>query len=210
MGTCSTLAYGFTGPTPTYYWQHGDCCGLGMSSPLPPYNNAGGGVLIALSANGALQSMPFVYAPANVAASASFFPSNSLHRTLTPCTDQWTINNSALAFTHYTPAWSMADLSTATLADKKRLFLPATWLVLTVNNSNSTPADLYFGLPAAATQTNFAGGAYQGFLVGEAALAVQTGSCDVLSGAGLTDGAERHDQGFCVPSEGPRGPDSGP
>ena len=182
MGICSTLTYGLTGPSLPYYNIAGDWCGLGMSSPAIPYFGGGGGVIIALSGSAGLRSLPFLASPASVAANASFFPDTSLQRTLTPCTDQWTIDGAGLAFTHYTPAWSMASLDTATLSDKKRFFLPATWLVFTVQNTNSTPEDFYFGLPAAATQRSFANGAYRGFAVGEAALAVQTGSSDLLTG----------------------------
>jgi hypothetical protein len=80
----------------------------------------------------------------------------------------------------------MSDLTVATLSEKKRYFLPATWLSFTINNTNSTPEDFYFGLPVAVTQKTFANGAYQGFVLGEAALAVPTGSCEVLSGARLS------------------------
>ena len=196
LGACSTLAYGYTGPTPTYYWQKGDCCGLGMSSCSPPYQGGGGGVVIALAGAAGLRSLPFVFSPASIASNASFFANTNIHRTLTPCTDQWTIDNAGLAFTHYTPAWSMASLDTATLSDKKRFFLPATWLVFTVTNTSATGEDLYFGLPAAATPRSIANGAYQGFAVGEAALAVQAGSCDLLSGPSLTGVLDGMTQGF--------------
>ena len=195
-GICSTLAYGFTGPTPTFYWQKGDCSGLGMSSPAVPYENGGGGVLIALSGAAGVQALPFVASPANVSPNAAFFGSNSVQRTLTPCTDQYTIAGTGLSFTHYTPVWFMASLDTASLSDKKRFFLPATWLEFTVQNTNSTPEDFYFGLPTPATQQSFANGAYQGFALGEAALAVQSGSCDLLSGGGLTAALNGMTQGF--------------
>jgi hypothetical protein len=90
----------------------------------------------------------------------------------------------------------MTDLSTASLSEKKRYFLPATWLVFRVNNTNNTPQDFYFGLPVAVTQRTFANGAYQGFALGEAALAVQSGSCELLSGARLASVFNGLTQGF--------------
>jgi len=196
VGACSTLAYGLNGPTGLYTNVAGDWCGLGMSSPGIPYWGGGGGVLIALSGSAGLRTFPFVASPASISSSASFFAGTDLRRTLSPCTDQWTAADGGLTLTHYTPAWSMASLDTATLDDKKRFFLPATWLVLTVNNTNNTSEDLYFGLPAAATQRSFANGAYQGFTVSEAALAVQTGSCDLLSGPSLRAVLNGMSQGF--------------
>ncbi|MGO9200909.1 MAG: glycoside hydrolase family 52 protein [Limisphaerales bacterium] len=199
VGTCSTLAYGFIGPQGRI---KGDWCGLETSSPDIPYYNVatgvggGGGVFIALSGAAGVQAFPFLASPASVSPGATFFGVTNLQRTLTPCTDQWTVENAGLSFTHYTPAWFMASLDTATLADKKRFFLPATWVVLTVNNTNTTPEDLYFGLPASAAQVTFANGAYQGFAVGEAALAVQTGSCDLLSGPSLMAAFSGMTQGF--------------
>lgn len=176
VGTYSTLAYGY----------QGDRCGLGMSSASIPYASGGGGVVMALSGPGGLQALPFVASTNNISSNAMFFPNTNVQRTLTPCTDEWRINSGALAFTHYTPAWNMPDLNTATLTDKRRFFLPATWLVFTINNTNSIAEDFYFGLRAAGTQQSYSSGAYQGFNVGEAALAVQTGSCDLLSGPSLT------------------------
>ena len=196
MGCCSTLTYGFKGPTTFYTNDTGASCGLGMSTASIPYRYGNGGVIIALSGSAGLCSLPFVASPASIAANAGYFSNTNVQRTLTPCTDQWTINGAGLAFTHYTPAWSMASLDTATLSEKKRFFLPATWLVLTVQNTNNTPEDLYVGLPAAATQSSFANGAYQGFALGEAALAVQTGSCDLLSGPTLTAALNGVTQGF--------------
>jgi hypothetical protein len=196
MGACSTITYGFQGPTIRYANRTGDWCGLGMSSPAVPYWGGGGGVLIALSGSAGLQSLPFVASPASISSGASYFGDTNVHRTLTPCMDQWTIDSAGLAFTHYSPAWSMASLDTATLDDQKRFFLPATWLALTVNNTNTTSEDLYFGLPTKATQRSFANGAYQGFAVSEAALAVQSGSCDLLSGPSLTAALKGVTQGF--------------
>jgi hypothetical protein len=210
VGACSTLTYGVNGPSGPYYDIAGDWCGLGMSSPGIPYYNfmvgGGGGVLIALSGSAGLQTFPFAASPAHISSNASFFAETNLQRTLTACTDHWTANDGGLAFTHYTPAWSMASLDTATLSDKKRFFLPATWLVFTVNNTSTTPEDLYFGLPITnATQRSFANGAYQGFAVGEAALAVQTGACDLLSVPGLTAVLNGMTQGFAFHLNVPAG-----
>ncbi len=174
MGVCSTFAYGY----------HGEPCGIGTSSAVYPYwDTWGGGVLIALSGSSGMQFLPFI---TNSFATGRYFPDANVQRTLTPCTDEYSISGAGLAFTHYTPAWLMPELSTATLAEKKRFFLPATWMVFTITNTNSMPEDFYFGLPVAVTQASFANGAYQGFVQGEAALAVQSGSCELLSGASLS------------------------
>ena len=185
MGACSTITYGLTAASGPYYSLRGDSCGLGMSSGSVPYLNGGGGVVIAVSSAAGIRLLPFVASPASIASSASYFTDADVHRALSPCADQWTIDSAGLTFTHFSPAWSMANLYTATLAEQKRFFLPATWVVFSVHNTNTSSEDFYFGLPAAATQVSLAHGAYQGFTLGEAALAVQTGSCDLLSGASL-------------------------
>ena len=176
VGALSTFAYGYKGAI----------CGLGMSSAAIPYSGGGGGVIVALSGNAGLQALPFVAATASIGSSAAFFADANVQRTLTPCTDQWNVPGAGLAFTHFTPAWSMPEINTASQIDKKRFFLPATWMTFTITNNTGAAEDFYFGLPAAATPTSFANGAYQGFALGEAALAVQSGSCDLLSGSSLT------------------------
>jgi hypothetical protein len=167
------------------YGYKGDICGVGTSSAGYPYGSGGGGVLIALAGSSGLQMLPLVASVSNISTSAQAFPDASIQRRLTPCTDEYLINGSGLAFTHYTPAWMMRDFSAATVSEKKRYLLPATWLVFTITDTNSSPEDFYFGFPNAWTQTTFANGAYQGFVLGEAALAVQRGSCELLSGARL-------------------------
>ena len=94
----------------------------------------------------------------------------------------------------------MPDINTASLSDRRRCFLPATWMVFTINNTNSAPEDFYFGLPVAVTAQTFANGAYQGFALGEAALAVQAGSCDILTGSQLTSLFNSMSQKFGFPS----------
>lgn len=183
VGTCSTLAYGVSDGV----------CGLGVSSSSVPL---GGGMVIALSGPSGLQALPFVTSAGNISSKATFFPNTNVQRTLTPCTDEWSINGGAVKFTHYTPAWRMPDLSVATLGDKRQFFLPATWVEFTVNNTNSVAEDFYFGLRALGTQQSYGSGAYQGFGVGEAALAVQTGSCDLLSGSSLTAALNGMTSGF--------------
>ena len=195
VGTYSTLAYGGIG----------DKCGLGTSSASIPYSGGGGGVVVVLSGSSGIQALPFVASPNKISSSATFFANTNVQRTLTPCTDEWNINGGALAFTHYTPAWNMPDLSTATLTDQRRFFLPATWLVFTINNTNSTAEDFYFGLRASGTQQSYLSGAYQGFSVGEAALAVQTGSCDLLSGSSLTAALNGMTTGFAFHLNVPAG-----
>lgn len=184
MGVCSTMAYGYDG----------EPCGVGTSSGVYPYwDTWNGGVVIALSGNSGLQLLPFA---TNTFEGTTFFPDASIQRQLTPCTDEYAIAGAGLAFTHYSPAWLMTNLDTATVREKKRFFLPATWLVFTVTNTNSTPEDFYFGLPVAVTQRTFANGAYEGFALGEAALAVQSGSCELLSGTRLGSVFKGLTQGF--------------
>jgi hypothetical protein len=174
MGACSTITYGY----------HGQPCGVGTSSGVYPYwDSWGGGVLIGLSSGSGVQTLPFV---TNIPANVTLFPDASVQRTLTPCTDEYAVTGTGLSFTHYSPVWSMADLSTASLVEKKRYFLPATWMVFTIQNTIDTPRDFYFCLPVPVTQRTFANGAYEGFALGEAALAVQTGSCELLSGSRLS------------------------
>jgi hypothetical protein len=189
MGACSTITYGYKGPT----------CGVGTSTGAypyyAPYHNGVGGVLIGLSGSSGLQLLPFVASTSSISTNARFFPDASIQRGLTPCTDEFAIAG-GLALTHYSPAWSMPDLSAATLSEKKRYLLPATWLLFTITNTNNTPEDFYFGLPVAVTQRTFANGAYQGFVLGEAALAVQSGSCDLLSGTPLASVLDGMTQGF--------------
>jgi hypothetical protein len=177
LGACSTITYGYKGAT----------CGIGTSTGAypyyVPYHDGVGGVLIGLSNTSGIKLMPFV---TNVSTTASFFPDASIRRQLTPCTDEYTITQTGLAFTHYSPAWAMAEFNTATLREKKRSFLPATWLGFVVNNTNSTIEDFYFGVPVAVMPRTFANGAYQGCALGESALAVQSGTCELLSGTRLT------------------------
>ena len=171
------MTYGYKGPI----------CGLGTSTgtyPYAPLNT--GGALIALSGSFGLHVLPFVTSTSSISSNARFFPDASIQRSFTPCTDEYSIAGFGLAFTHYSPAWPMADLDTATMSEKKRCFLPATWLAFTITNTNSAPEDFYFGLPVPVTQRIFANGAYQGFAQGEAALAVQSGICELLSGSRLT------------------------
>jgi len=186
IGTYSNFAYG----------AKGDKCGFGFSSSSIPYSSSGGGVVIALSGSSGLQALPFVASTAGISASATFFPDTNVQRTLTPCTDQWNVNNGGLTWTNYTPAWKMPSFDAATLACKQYFFLPATWMVFTIHNTNSTAEDFYFGLPVGGTQTSYASGTYQGFAVGEGAMAVQTGTCDLLSGTALKTALSGMSSGF--------------
>lgn len=194
MGACSTITYGF----------HDSYCGVGTSNGQFPYPGGGGGVLVGLSNSSGLQLMPFVASPSILSSSAQFFPSNNLQRTITPGTDDYVIPG-AFSFSHYSPPWSMPDINTASLNERRRCFLPATWMVFTVNNTNSTPEDFYFGLPAAATVKTFANGAYQGVALGEAALAVAAGSCELLTGARLLSVFNGMSQGFAFHMTVPAG-----
>jgi len=186
VGTYSTFAYG----------AKGDKCGFGFSSSSIPYSSGGGGVVIALSGSSGIRALPFVASTASISSTAAFFADTNVQRTLTPCTDQWNVNNGGLTWTNYTPAWKMPGFDSATLAFKQYFFLPATWMVFTIHNTNSTAEDFYFGLPVAGTQTSYASGAYQGFAVGEGAMAVQTGTCDLLSGAALKTALNGMSSGF--------------
>jgi hypothetical protein len=186
MGVCSTITYGYKGVT----------CGVGTSTGVYPFYTGTGGVLIGLSGSSGLRLLPFVGSASSISTNASFFPDSSIQRSVTPCTDEHTIAGSGLSFTHYTPAWFMPDLNSASLNEKKRYLLPATWMAFTIQNTNNTTEDFYFGLPVAATQRTFASGAYQGFVLGEAALAVQSGTCKLLSGPSLTSVFNGMTQGF--------------
>jgi hypothetical protein len=187
MGVCSTIAYG----------HRGEPCGIGTSSGICPHcDDFGGGVLLGLSGSPGLQLLPFVTSTSQISTNATFYPDAGIKRTLTPCTDQYSIDGTGLTFTHYTPAWLMPDLNTATLNEKQRYFLPATWMVFTITNTNSSPIDFYFGLPVPVTSKTFASGAYQGVVLGEAALAVQNGSCELLTGTHLTSVLNGMTQGF--------------
>jgi hypothetical protein len=184
IGACSTMAYGY----------HGQPCGVGTSSGVYPYwDSWGGGVFIGFSNGSGVTTLPFF---TNIPANVTFFPDADVQRSLTPCTDEYTVAGTGLSFVHYSPAWMMSDLATATLAEKKRYFLPATWLVFTIQNTNSTSQDFYFGLPVPVTEQTFANGAYRGFALGEAALAVQNGSCDLLSGSALSSVFQGVNEGF--------------
>ena len=205
MGACSTIAYGLTGASGPWASTRGDWCGLGTSSGAIPYSTGGGGVLIAVSSPAGIQALPFVASASSVASSASYFADANVHRLVTPGADAWTIDSVGLTFTHYSPPWFMADLSTASLSDRKRFFLPATWVGFTVQNTNTAAEDLYFGLPNAGVSQSFAGGAYQGFVVGEAILAVQTGSCDLLTGSSLTAALNGMTRGFAFHLKIPAG-----
>ena len=180
MGACSTITYGFKG----------DTCGLGTQTGNYPFwaptGGGGGGVLFGLTGSSGLQVLPFFLSPSAVSTNAHFFPDASVQRTITPSTDDYSVDGGRLAFTHYSPAWSMPDFSAATLNERKRYLLPATWIQVTIQNTNNASEDFYFGLPQNGTQRTFANGAYEGFVLGEATLAVQTGSCELLSGARLT------------------------
>ena len=195
MGACSTITYGYKDST----------CGVGTSTGVYPYYTGVGGVLIGLSNSSGLQLLPFAASPSRFSTNARFFSDAGIQRSIGPCTDEHTVAVSGLSFTHYTPAWFMPDFNTATLNEKKRYLLPATWMVFTVNNTNSTTEDFYFGLPVAATQRAFVNGAYQGFVLGEATLAVQSGSCELLSGARLTSVFNGMTQGFAFRVSVPAG-----
>lgn len=195
MGVCSTITYG----------TKASVCGVGTSTGVFPYYVGGGGVLVGLSTSSGLKLLPFAASAASFSINASFFPDASIQRSVTPCTDEFTVAASGLSFMHYTPAWLMSDLDSASLSEKQRCFLPATWMVFTIQNTNSVPEEFYFGLPVPSTQRTFANGAYQGFVLGEAALAVQSGSCELLSGAGLTEVFSGMTNGFAFQVSVPAG-----
>jgi hypothetical protein len=186
VGTYSTLAYG----------AKTDECGLGQSSSSIPYGGGGGGVVIALSGINGIQAMPFVASTGDISSSAAFFADADVQRALTPCSDEWAVSSAGLAFTHFTPAWSMPNLAGATMAEQRRFFLPATWIQFTIVNTNVSGEDFYFGLCANGVPASYAGGAYQGFAVGEAALAAQAGTCDLLNGASLSAALNGMSYGF--------------
>jgi hypothetical protein len=96
-----------------------------------------------------------------------------------------------LAFTHYSQRND--GRFRASLSDKKPLRQqPA---VFTIVNTNSTPEDFYFGLPVLVTPEPRQWG-LSGYRPGRAALAVQSGSCELLSGTRLTSVFNSMTQGF--------------
>lgn len=197
LGACGTITYGYKGGT----------CGIGtFTGTYPfqvPYQDGIGGVLIGLSGGSGLRVLPFV---TNVSTTASFFPDAEVQRRLTPGMDEYTLVGAGLSFTHYTPLWSMPVLSSATLSERRRYFLPATWMVFTIQNTNSEPLSFYFGLAnVTATEATFGNGVYEGFSLGEARLAVQSGSCELLSGTRLASVFDRMNQGFAFHVQVPAG-----
>src|SRR5512138_1276783 len=83
MGVCSTIAYG----------HRGQPCGIGTSTGVYPYwSDNGGGVLIGLSGSSGLQLLPFVASTSNISSTARLFPNAGIHRTLTACTDEYSID----------------------------------------------------------------------------------------------------------------------
>jgi len=72
-----------------------------MSSASIPYSSGGGGVIVALSGNAGVQALPFVLSPGSIGSSTKFFADTNIQRTLTPCTDQWSVPSAGLGFTHY-------------------------------------------------------------------------------------------------------------
>src|SRR5260221_6157731 len=67
MGACSTITYGYKGPT----------CGVGtFTGAYPyyvPYHDGVGGVLIGLSNSSGLQLLPFVESASSISTNARFF-----------------------------------------------------------------------------------------------------------------------------------------
>jgi regulation of enolase protein 1 (concanavalin A-like superfamily) len=149
--------------------------------------------------------MPFLAAASSASSSASFFADGDIQRTLGPGTDRWSAQAGLLSWTHYTPSWKMLQLNTATTLEKKRFFLPATWMVFTVNNTTSSAKDFYFGLPANASAQTFSGGAYEGFVSGEAAFAIRAGAAELLSGTALTAALSGMSTGFAFHLQVPPG-----
>lgn len=197
LGACGTITYGYKGGT----------CGIGtFTGTYPfqvPYQDGIGGVLIGLAGESGLQLLSFV---TNVSTTASVFPESEVRRRLTPGMDDYALARAGLSFTHYTPLWSMPDLGSATLSERRRFFLPATWMAFTIQNTNDTPQSFYFGLAnVTATQSTFGNGAYEGFSLGEASVAVRSGSCELLSGPRLASVFDRMHQGFAFHMRVPAG-----
>ena len=184
MGAESTFAYG----------AKGDQCGIETTGAQRLHE--GHGVLIALKTSSSLQAMPFLNSPASASSSAAFFADAVVQRRLGPGTDLWTVDNGALTWTHYAPVWTLANLASASPLEKQRFFLPATWMVFTVKNTSSDTEDFYFGLPEKGARKTFSADAYEGFSMGDAAVATKTGSCDVLTGNELSAALDGMKTGF--------------
>lgn len=122
--------------------------------------------------------MPFTAWPSDI-------QRESIRRTLRACTDAWVVPG--LSWTHYCPSWKLANLEKATLKEKKRFVLPATWIEFTLDNSKgTTDRTLVFGLPVQGEKRTFADGRYAGFVFdGVHCLAVPAGDCELLEGDGV-------------------------
>jgi hypothetical protein len=163
------------------------------------------GLLVAqTSPDGAhLEVMPF-FPSRLVSTNAQSIPENEVRRTIRACTDRWTVPG--LSWIHYCPSWYLADIDTASVEEKKRFTLPATWMVFTVDNTGGkTAKDFYFGLPDEAQQKQFAGGRFEGFSTGMHAMAVAAGSCDLLTGTNRTDRLGNFWKGFAFHLKVPPG-----
>jgi xylan 1,4-beta-xylosidase len=89
-----------------------------------------------------------------------------IRRSLGASTDTWSAPG--ITWTHFSPPWHLADFDRASLDEKKRFVLPATWMEFTVDNRLGTaPLTLLFGLPVPGEKKDFASGAYQGFAFGK-------------------------------------------
>ena len=98
-------------------------------------------------------------------------------RVMRACTDNWTAG--PLSWSHYTPAWYMQKWDTATVDEKKRFVLPATWMEIKLDNTRGTvERTLVVGLPIQAEKKIFSGGE-EGFVFDQQALSVSPGACQL-------------------------------
>lgn len=126
---------------------------------------------------------------------------SKITRTLRACTDTWT--TPTFSFTHYTPAWPLADWDLSTTDERKRFLLPATWIDFDIRNpSKTSPLTFVFGLPVEGKKTDFFNGKMQGFAFGNRSyLAVAKGTATLIESSAAPLAPSLHGSLFTVTLE---------
>ena len=141
------------------------------------------GVLIAVKRGPETRVMPFLTGNIVLPAGVSLVKKEEVTRRLGAATDEWTLPL-GVKWTHYSPAWAMPNWDTATLAEKRRFTLPATWMQYTLDNrQGKSEMQMLFSLQQpAARATGWHG--FDGYTVGaDQAVAMKTGNADLLTEA---------------------------
>ncbi len=159
------------------YGQDAASGGLISGSPTIPAS----GVILGTLEDGL---MPFI--SAKKAPTPGFVAKGQVRRTLSACSDAWSAPG--FSWTHWSPSWALRELDTASVADQRRFFLPATWMTFTLDNTTGTTRrTLVFGLPVTGVKKEFAGGAFTGFATGPHALAAAAGACELWDAAAVKE-----------------------